>query len=1008
MSHHQGARGLLLAAMACLGLLVAGSPAIAQNVVVDANVFWDNDGGDYAADAGGAACFDGPYVDNADFATRVFDNLSANPLLSDPHNLAAPDWSPMVGSAALPGHPGYRVVKIWDVDPWFSEVCYNGGAAQGERWWEGWTYFNYNDGAGRTDIPAGFTDVVSDIAGNTFWAGGVTYRLNGRIAVKAGATLTIAPGAVIVGAGPGSYLVVERDGDIVANGTQGAPIIMTSGSAPGSQFPGDWGGLVIMGKAVANCAGVTGCGLTSVVGDCESEGGAGFFGGSDDNDSSGSLRFVRVEYAGQEISPNNELNAFTFNAVGRGTQISYLQAHLGTDDLFEWFGGTMQAKYLVATGGDDDNFDWQMGYRGRVQFAVCQQADIITTPNADAGIEADNNEFDEQCAGRSNPILSNLTLVGTGPEAGGSRGIRLRRGTAGTVVNSVIAGWSNVGLRVEPSSLDNCSGATPADAACGAKGDSLIVDANIFFDNDGGSYAADTGGSACWHGLISNTQLATVLFDNRTIDPMISDPYNKNAPDWSPQAGSPTLPNNANHRVVEVWNTDGFFDQACYAGAADFNERWWEGWTYFNYADGAGRTDIPGGAPIDVVADVNANTTWFSGNVYRLNGRIAVNPPATLTIQAGTVIVGAGVGSYLVVERNADIDVQGTASQPVIFTSGSAPGSQFPGDWGGVVVHGNAVANCAGVTGCGLTSVVGDCESEGGAGFFGGSDDNDSSGSLRFVRVEYAGQEISPNNELNAFTFNAVGRGTQISYLQAHLGTDDLFEWFGGTMQAKYLVATGGDDDNFDWQMGYRGRVQFAVCQQADIITTPNADAGIEADNNEFDEQCAGRSNPILSNLTLVGTGPDAGGSRGIRLRRGTAGCVVNSVVMGFSNVGLRVEPSSLDNCAAQVAIPDANCDDVILGTGDATGLRNGFVALAAPNPTRGAADISFALEREGRVTVNIYDVTGRVVDVLADEWFTAGAQSVRWDGASSSGMYFYRVVTDNGDVATGKIVVSR
>ena len=1002
MSRLRGSLGVLAIAAAVAAALASSAPA-QENIVVDANIFWDNDGGSYASDSGGASCPHGS-ITNTQLATSIFDNQTIDPQLSDPYNINAPDWSPLGTSPAIGGNVNARIVKVWDLDPWFSEVCYTGAASTGDRWWDGWTYFNYNNGAGRTDIPAGTPIDVFTISSNTTWTNGNKYRLNGRVDVQAGATLTIEPGVVVLGSGVGSYLVVERNADLIVNGTRQNPVIFTSGAAPGNQFPGDWGGIVIHGNAVANCADVDGCGLTSVAGDCESEGGAGFFGGSNDADDSGSIRFARVEYAGQEISPNNELNAWTFNAVGTGTEVNYLQAHLGTDDNFEWFGGTVKTKFLVSTGGDDDNIDWQMGYRGRIQFAVCQQAGSAITPNADAGIEADNNENDSDCEGRSNPILSNLTLIGTGSNPGGARGIRLRRGTAGVVVNSIVAGFSNVGLRVESSALDNCAGTSPTDATCPTVVcDSLMVDANIFYDNDGGSYATDSGGASCWHGSINNTDLATTIFDNQTLDPDLADPYNLSTPDWSPNSGSPTLPFNGNHRAVRVRDLDPWFDEVCFTGAADFGDRWWQGWTYFNYNNGAGRTDIPAVAPIDVFT-VSSDTTWTTGTKIRLNGRVDVQAGFTLTVEPGVVVIGSGIGSYLVVERNADLIVNGTQAQPVIFTSGASPGNQFPGDWGGVVIHGNAVANCADVDGCGLTSVAGDCESEGGAGFFGGADDADDSGSLRYARVEYAGQEISPNNELNAWTFNAVGTGTEVEYLQAHLGTDDNFEWFGGTVKTKYLVSTGGDDDNIDWQMGYRGRIQFAVCQQAGSAVTPNADAGIEADNNENDSDCEGRSCPILANLTLIGTGNNPGGARGIRLRRGTAGVVVNSVVQGFSNVGLRVESSSLDVCASQVTLDDINCG-AVAGVDDRV-LPAVFTTFAAPNPMVNATSINFSTDLGGRAVVQVFDVTGRLVDVIQDGYLSAGDHSVHWDGASTaSGTYFYSVVTPSGK-ATGKLVV--
>ena len=238
---------------------------------------------------------------------------------------------------------------------------------------------------------------------------------------------------------------------------------------------------------------------------------------------------------------------------------------------------------------------------------------------------------------------------------------------------------------------------------------------------------------------------------------------------------------------------------------------------------------------------------------------------------------------YLTIDRGARLIVNGTKASPVVLTSDQDPtlGAMAPGDNGGVVIHGRAIANCANTAG-------GDsCVSEGGAGFFGGGDDNDNSGSIRYMRIEYSGKEISPDNELNSLIMNAVGRGTSIDFVEAFMGSDDSFEWFGGTARCSHLVGAGQDDDGLDWQLGYRGFVQFAVIQQHPL----RGDKGIEADNSEFNYAAPFRSNPTMANLTLIGTSPPNPGSvspnRGIHLRRGTAGTIVNSVIVGFNGPGL-------------------------------------------------------------------------------------------------------------------------
>jgi hypothetical protein len=561
------------------------------------------------------------------------------------------------------------------------------------------------------------------------------------------------------------------------------------------------------------------------------------------------------------------------------------------------------------------------------------------------------------------------------------------------------------GARVLSAALVIAASGAPAAAQ------NLVIDGNIFWDNDGGSYAADSGGPLCPGGPFTVTQLATVVFDNQTIDPLLNPQvYTLDNPRWDPQEGSPALAGNPNSRILRASDLDPWFQDVCYVGAVPYTggsdaDDWTTGWTYFNYSGGLGRTDIDTTkATVMITANITANRTFDADSNYVLVGRIGVNPPATLTIEPGTVIVGGGVGSYLVIERDADIDAQGTENAPIVFTSGSRwqDGAQAPGDWGGVVIHGKAFANC--VNECGSTA-TGDCESEGGAGFFGGTDDADNSGTIRYARVEYSGQEISLDNELNCWTMNAVGSGTVLEYMQAHLGTDDLFEWFGGTARVSHIVATGGDDDLIDWQMGFRGFVQFVAGKQTPDNITLNADSGIEADNNEFNFDCTIRSNPVLSHLTLVGTGPLTGGSRGIRLRRGTAAAVINSIVQGFSNVGLRVEhPETFANCPG-TSPADLACG--VLAVGDGPARDEKLLVRAAPNPTAGAARLFFELPTPQRVRVQIFTVAGRLVETLVDRELAAGPHDVDWNARGRApGMYFYRIVTGSGESA-GKLVVS-
>ena len=291
--------------------------------------------------------------------------------------------------------------------------------------------------------------------------------------------------------------------------------------------------------------------------------------------------------------------------------------------------------------------------------------------------------------------------------------------------------------------------------------------------------------------------------------------------------------------------------------------------------------NVPGiDKPVIVVTgEVTGSETWTNGNYYVLRGAVFVRDNATLNIQAGTVVIGeAGSVGTLIVERGGRLNAIGTREQPIVFTSDQPVGSRNRGDWGGLIINGRAPVNRPG----GL--YVG----EGDTGIAGGTDPNDNSGSLRYVRVEFAGVEFSPDNELNGIAFQAVGRGGSYEYIQVHMNRDDAFEWFGGTADLKHAIASNAADDSFDWTFGWTGRAQFVVIHQRG----DDADRGIEADNSEFNNNDLPRSNPQLYNFTMCGD-PDRneGGESSIAatIRRGTAFTLRNFLITGFKTSGPQI-----------------------------------------------------------------------------------------------------------------------
>jgi hypothetical protein len=313
--------------------------------------------------------------------------------------------------------------------------------------------------------------------------------------------------------------------------------------------------------------------------------------------------------------------------------------------------------------------------------------------------------------------------------------------------------------------------------------------------------------------------------------------------------------------------------------------------------------DVPGddddaaGDDDDAVACEN-NLCILSGTItedltltaefdWLLRGGVFIGDDETetvLTIEAGTTIYGeSSTDGMLVIRRGSKIMAEGTADAPIVMTSSKTPGSRARGDWGGLIINGHGLLNA-----CGELDAGEICEAfgEGGTGFYGGDDNADNSGVLRYVRVEFAGTLLSPDNELNGIAFQAVGSGTTIEYIQVHMNSDDGVEFYGGAAQAKYVLTTGIGDDNLDWTDGWVGKLQYFIAEQYD----DNGDNGIEADNNGDDNAAAPFSQPQVANVTLIGS-PDSDSSDvGVLLREGTRGDLTNFLVTDFNDSCLDVD----------------------------------------------------------------------------------------------------------------------
>ena len=335
----------------------------------------------------------------------------------------------------------------------------------------------------------GNAKLSGEITGNRTLSADTCYLIEGFVYVVDGAKLTIPAGTILKGDKQSKgTLVVERGGQIMAQGTAQRPIVFTSNQPKGQRNYGDWGGIVICGKAPVNTAS----------GEAKIEGGPrSMYGGSNPTDNSGVLSYIRVEFAGIEYGTDNEINGVTFGGVGSATKVDHIQVSFCGDDSFEWFGGTVNAKYLVAFCGWDDEFDTDNGFSGKLQFLVGFRDKNVADKSLSNGFESDNDASGSSNNPYTSPVFSNVSLFGpyltsadashipTGGNGDFQAAMHLRRNTCLNVYNSVFAGWP-YGMFIE----DGGRGSAQTNAQSG----SLVVK-NVVLAGMKNNFKEDAAGS---------------------------------------------------------------------------------------------------------------------------------------------------------------------------------------------------------------------------------------------------------------------------------------------------------------------------------------------------------------------------------------------------------------------------------------------------------------------------------------------------------------------------------
>lgn len=755
--------------------------------------------------------------------------------------------------------------------------------------------------------------VSGNITTNTTWTKNNVYLLQGFIYVKNNASLTIEAGTVIKGdKTTKGTLIVTRGSKVIADGTSAEPIVFTSNEA--NPTYGDWGGVILLGNASTNASFLGQQGVGEIEGGVNNAEGDGLYGGGatpNDADNSGILRYVRIENCGIAFQPNSEINGLTMGGVGNGTTIEYVQVAYSGDDAFEWFGGTVNCKYLIAYRALDDDFDADFGYSGKVQFGVSVRDPQIADQSSSNGFEVDNDGQGSAKTPKTKPTFSNMTVVGPSGSSINSlynRASHLRRNSEIGLYNSVFVGQYPVGLFIDG---DSC--------AVNAQTGKLVVK-NSYYYGMTELLKTNVGAFdiAAW---ATANQIATGA---STAAAGLVDPFNIALPNPRPSATSPVL-NGAAFNDTRV--ADFFFSRVSYAGAFGPSGDWTCPWAKWGQAG-----CLPSNQEQVVSGNITSNTTWTNDKTYVLQGFVYVKNCATLTIEPGTIIKGdKGSKGALIVTRCAKIIADGTAGEPIVFTTND-PNPTY-GSWGGLIILGNGTTNATfnGQAGCG--QIEGGVDNASGDGTYGGAcgggtpNAADNSGILRYVRIEYPGIAFQPNSEINGLTLGGVGSGTTIDNIQVSYSGDDSYEWFGGSVNCKHLIAYRGLDDDFDADFGFNGDVQYGLIVRDPQIADQSNSNGFEIDNDAQGSTNTPKTRPTFSNVTIVGPTGTVNSlyRRGAHIRRNSEPGIFNTLVIGTYPVGFFIDGNSCADNATNGLLEIKN--SVLAGQTDllTTNASNGF-----------------------------------------------------------------------------------
>ncbi|MBD0824762.1 hypothetical protein [Aestuariibaculum marinum] len=597
----------------------------------------------------------------------------------------------------------------------------------------------------------------------------VQYDLTGSFIIDEGAILNIPAGTTIVADNGGTdvYIAALKGGQININGTASKPVIMSS--ADGN--PGDWGGLTLCGNATTT-AGV----------DAVAEVGGFIYGGNDDSDSSGIIRYLQIVGTGAQINSESQYNGVSFYAVGSGTLVDNVAVINGDDDGVEFFGGTVSVSNLYLENNSDDSIDWTEGWSGTVDNAYISH----TVAGFSTVFEGDK--------ANGNPKFNNITAIST---VGGTA-LQFKKESGGTITGLSLSGY-DVDLDMKDAGATSnvvfVDGYTPV---------AMVEDDETTTDVDESAYT-----------FALNTSVVP------TVD--VADF------DWVA--------------------SDLSFDTAVLQGA------------------------------------VTGEVTLDASVSYTLNSSYIVQDGASLTIPAGTKITArdGGTGVYIAVLQGGQIFIEGTPANPVVIAS--AAGN--PGDWGGLTICGNAT------TSAGVNAVA-----EIGGFIYGGTTDNDNSGSVKNLVLKGTGAQINSESQYNGVSLYAVGSETVLENIAVINGDDDGIEFFGGTASVTNLYLENNSDDAIDWTEGWNGTVDNAYISH----TVAGFSTAFEGDK--------ANGNPKFNNITAIST---VGGTA-LQFKKESGGTITGLHLNGYD-----VDLDMKDGGATSNVIIAGSAADATLITGETT-----------------------------------------------------------------------------------------